>query len=54
MKSIKVSLAAKGVPASTISAQGLGNTRPVAGPNTPEGRAKSHRVEIVIAAAGRQ
>ncbi|MNX91358.1 putative lipoprotein YiaD precursor [compost metagenome] len=46
-------LTSKGVPSSSISAQGFGEARPVASNATPEGRAKNRRVEIVIAAAGR-
>ena len=46
-------LVSKGVPANTISAQGFGDSRPVASNDTPEGRAKNRRVEIVITAASR-
>jgi len=46
-------LVSKGVPANTISAQGFGDSRPVASNDTAEGRAKNRRVEIVIMAAGR-
>jgi chemotaxis protein MotB len=46
-------LAAKGVPMGTMSAQGFGESRPVASNDTPEGRAKNRRVEIVITAANR-
>jgi chemotaxis protein MotB len=46
-------LTSKGVPAATISAQGFGEARPVASNDTPQGRAKNRRVEIVISAAGR-
>jgi chemotaxis protein MotB len=38
----------KGVPQATISAQGFGEQRPVATNDTPEGRARNRRVEIVI------
>ena len=46
-------LASKGVPMNTMSAQGFGESRPVASNDTPEGRAKNRRVEIVITAASR-
>jgi chemotaxis protein MotB len=46
-------LVLKGVPQSGISAQGFGDARPVASNDTPQGKAKNRRVEIVIAAASR-
>jgi chemotaxis protein MotB len=46
-------LISKGVPANIISAQGFGDTRPVASNDTPQGRAQNRRVEIVITAASR-
>jgi chemotaxis protein MotB len=46
-------LVAKGVPQNLVSAQGFGDSRPVASNNTPEGRAKNRRVEIVIMSANR-
>ena len=46
-------LAAKGVPQNIMSAQGFGDSRPVASNDTPQGRAKNRRVEIVIASASR-
>jgi chemotaxis protein MotB len=46
-------LTSKGVPSASISAQGFGETRPVASNDTAQGRAKNRRVEIVIAAANR-
>jgi len=41
-------LAKQGVPANLLSAQSFGDTRPVASNDTPEGRAKNRRVEIII------
>jgi chemotaxis protein MotB len=46
-------LVSKGVPQNSVSAQGFGDARPVASNDTPQGKAKNRRVEIVIAAAGR-
>ncbi len=46
-------LAAKGVPSNIMSAQGFGDSRPVASNDTPQGRAKNRRVEIVITSASR-
>jgi chemotaxis protein MotB len=44
--------AAPGVSANILSAQGFGDSRPVASNDTAQGRAKNRRVEIVIMAAG--
>jgi len=44
-------LAHKGVPTTMMSAEGFGDSRPVASNDAPQGRAKSRRVEIVIVAA---
>jgi outer membrane protein OmpA-like peptidoglycan-associated protein len=41
-------LAEQGVPASTIAARGFGKTQPVASNDTPEGRQRNRRVEIVL------
>lgn len=40
-----------GVPNTAISAQGFGEERPVAGNDTPQGRAQNRRVEIIIKSA---
>ncbi|MGB7280777.1 MAG: OmpA family protein [Candidatus Acidiferrum sp.] len=41
-------LAEQGVPASTITARGFGKTQPVATNDTPEGRQRNRRVELVL------
>ena len=41
-------LAEEGVPASTMTAQGFGKTQPVATNDTPEGRQRNRRVELVV------
>jgi len=41
-------LAEEGVAPTRLSAEGLGMSRPIAGNDTPEGRSKNRRVEIVI------
>ncbi len=41
-------LAAKGVPENMLSAEGFGDSRPVTSNDTPQGRAKNRRVDIVI------
>jgi chemotaxis protein MotB len=46
-------LVAQGVPSNMLSAQGFGDSRPVASNDTAAGRAKNRRVEIVITAASR-
>jgi outer membrane protein OmpA-like peptidoglycan-associated protein len=38
----------QGVAASTVTAQGFGKTQPVASNDTPEGRQKNRRVELVV------
>jgi chemotaxis protein MotB len=47
-------LISKGVPSKDISTQGFGDARPVASNDTPQGREKNRRVEIVIKAANQQ
>jgi len=46
--SVEKFLVDAGIPASRISTQGLGQTKPVADNKTPEGRQKNRRVEVVI------
>lgn len=46
--SVIESLIKEGVPQDRISGQGYGEVRPVATNDTPEGRAKNRRVEIVL------
>ena len=41
-------LAQEGVPASSMSAKGFGKTQPVASNDTPEGRQRNRRVELVV------
>ncbi|BCO34553.1 hypothetical protein MHEC_09860 [Mycobacterium heckeshornense] len=41
-------LIAKGVTGDRITAKGMGAANPVAGNDTPEGRARNRRVEIVV------
>ena len=46
--SVRDFLAQQGVPASSISARGFGKTQPVASNDTPEGRQRNRRVELVV------
>jgi outer membrane protein OmpA-like peptidoglycan-associated protein len=46
--SVRDFLAQEGVPASTITARGFGKTQPVASNDTPEGRQRNRRVELVV------
>jgi len=41
-------LAQEGVPASSMTAKGFGKTQPVATNDTPEGRQRNRRVELVV------
>ncbi|MGC0778455.1 MAG: OmpA family protein, partial [Candidatus Acidiferrum sp.] len=41
-------LAEQGVPVSSITARGFGKTQPVATNDTPEGRQRNRRVELVV------
>lgn len=50
--SVRAALIAGGVDASKISADGYGESRPVASNDTPAGRQQNRRVEIVIVGAG--
>src|SRR5215468_7610879 len=45
-------LETKGVPGKALAAEGFGDSRTVASNDTPQGRAKNRRVEIMIMAAG--
>jgi chemotaxis protein MotB len=45
-------LISQGVNPSLVSAQGFGDTNPVASNDTPEGRAQNRRVELMLAGAG--
>ena len=46
--SVKTYLVSKGIQGSRITTKGLGITKPIAPNNTPEGRLKNRRVEIII------
>ena len=45
-------LIAQGVNPSLVSAQGFGDTNPVASNDTPQGRAQNRRVELTLAGSG--
>jgi chemotaxis protein MotB len=45
-------LTSQGVDPNIISAKGFGDTHPVAGNDTPDGRAKNRRIEIVLEGPG--
>jgi flagellar motor protein MotB len=47
-EAVRAALMGSGVPASVISVQAMGNSRPVASPATPAGREANRRVEIAI------
>ncbi|AKU94000.1 Outer membrane protein A precursor [Labilithrix luteola] len=47
-ESVREYLVSQGVEANRIRAEGRGNTSPVAGNDTPEGRALNRRVEIIV------
>jgi outer membrane protein OmpA-like peptidoglycan-associated protein len=46
--SVRDFLAEQGVPASSITAHGFGKSQPVASNDTPEGRQRNRRVELVV------
>ena len=46
--SVRDFLAEQGVPVSTIAARGFGKAQPVASNDTPEGRQRNRRVELVV------
>ena len=54
--SVRDYLAEEGVPASSMTAKGFGKTQPVASNDTPEGRQRNRRVELVVSgdAIGKQ
>jgi len=45
-------LVSQGVNANIISAKGVGDTRPVAPNDTPQGRAQNRRIEITVQGPG--
>ena len=45
-------LESQGVNPNVISAKGFGDTHPVASNDTPDGRAKNRRIEIVLEGPG--
>jgi outer membrane protein OmpA-like peptidoglycan-associated protein len=47
-ESVRDFLAEQGVPGSSITARGFGKTQPVATNDTPEGRQRNRRVELVV------
>jgi len=47
-ESVRSFLAEQGVPASSMTAKGLGKTQPVATNNTAEGRQQNRRVELIV------
>jgi OmpA-OmpF porin, OOP family len=47
-ESLRAYLLARGLPPAQVSAGGLGESRPVAGNDTPQGRERNRRVEIVF------
>ncbi|AKT43102.1 OmpA family protein [Chondromyces crocatus] len=47
-QSVRDYLVSRGVPSEMISASGIGETRPIADNNSPEGRANNRRVEIIV------
>ena len=42
----------KGVDKNLISAQGMGDTNPLASNSTPEGRAQNRRIEVTLVGPG--
>jgi hypothetical protein len=45
-------LISQGIPADSVSAQGFGDTRPVASNDTPQVRAQNRRIEVAVTARG--
>lgn len=50
-EAVRAALTSRGIDASRITAQGMGEAKPVANNGTPEGRQRNRRVEIIIANA---
>ena len=47
-RSVADYLVSQGVPAGSVTAEGAGSSRPVAGNDTPDGRAQNRRTEIIV------
>jgi outer membrane protein OmpA-like peptidoglycan-associated protein len=47
-EAVRDALVSRGVDAARIDAVGLGETAPVATNDTPEGRARNRRVEVIL------
>jgi outer membrane protein OmpA-like peptidoglycan-associated protein len=47
-RAVREYLVGNGITATQITARGMGETRPVASNNTPDGRANNRRVELIV------